>query len=81
MKLIYELCYYTVLFTINFTYTFKDIIPRDVDNHEKYKALPFQTWKPRFLWNHSPNWKRGGNQWGAKRKKEANIFRLIKRSH
>lgn len=33
-----------------------------------------------YVWNHSLFWKRG-NQLAAKRKKEANIFRLIKRKN
>jgi len=38
---------------------------------------PYAAWKPDYVWNHSLFWKRG-NQYAAKRKKEANIFRLIK---
>jgi len=41
------------------------------------KSSPYAAWRPPFAWNHSLFWKRG-NQYAAKRKKEANIFRLIK---
>merc|ERR1712223_1190386 len=41
------------------------------------KSSPYSAWRPPFAWNHSLFWKRG-NQFAAKRKKEANIFRLIK---
>merc|ERR1712223_1292695 len=40
------------------------------------KSSPYAAWRPPFAWNHSLFWKRG-NQYAAKRKKEANIFRLI----
>ena len=46
-------------------------------NANSDKSSRFAPWKPDYVWNHSLFWKRG-NQYAAKRKKEANIFRLIK---